>query len=97
MAYTLIETFFLIYTITYASVSCALKTNIYANLGLEYGIAYWIFVVLACGEIEAESSKSSDFTDSIALIGLTVYFLYTAISFYFLRRQQRKGQEEFNT
>ncbi|XP_041563955.1 uncharacterized protein LOC121467072 [Drosophila elegans] len=44
--YIIIEVIYLIYVIIYASVSCALKTNTYANLGLNYCITYWSLIVL---------------------------------------------------
>ncbi|XP_020815972.1 uncharacterized protein LOC110190015 [Drosophila serrata] len=71
--YSLIEASYMIYAIIYASVSYALKTNVYANLGLEYEILFWIYIIFVCGS--------------------TVYFLFTAISFYLRKRKQRNNRE----
>ncbi|XP_017034266.1 uncharacterized protein [Drosophila kikkawai] len=48
LVYAIIEACYLIYALIYGSVSCALKTNIYAKLNLTNGILFWIYVVLVC-------------------------------------------------
>ncbi|XP_050741769.1 uncharacterized protein LOC108028490 isoform X2 [Drosophila biarmipes] len=49
LTYIIIETFYLMYVIIYASVSCALGTNTIANYGPTFSILFWIFVVQICG------------------------------------------------
>ncbi|XP_044313702.1 uncharacterized protein LOC123037403 [Drosophila rhopaloa] len=48
LVYLIIEIIYLMYVIIYASVSCALRTNTYANQGLGYCITFWVLVVLTC-------------------------------------------------
>ncbi|KAH8240046.1 hypothetical protein KR032_010550, partial [Drosophila birchii] len=45
LIYALLEACYLIYALVYASVSYALKLNVYANLGTTYGILFWTYIV----------------------------------------------------